>query len=71
MGKAEYRDVHDYLRPLLDHPRLPFPFLDDFVRVLPIVTPAEALHRMVYRAEAGVHPAKGGIEITGFRLSPE
>jgi hypothetical protein len=22
-------------------------------------------------AKAGVHPAKGGIEITGFRLSPE
>jgi len=22
-------------------------------------------------AKAGVHPAKGGIEITGFRLPPE
>jgi len=30
-------------------------------KVPPIVTPAEA----------GVHPAKGGIELTGFRLSPE
>jgi hypothetical protein len=27
--------------------------------------------RIMSGAGAGVHPAKGGIELTGFRLSPE
>jgi hypothetical protein len=34
---------------------------DDLLKVSWSVTPAKA----------GVHPAKSGIEITGFRLSPE
>ena len=33
-------------------------------------TPAEALHRMVYKAEARVRSALGGIEIPGFRRLP-
>jgi hypothetical protein len=35
--------------------------LDGLQKVNWIVTPAKA----------GVHPAKGGIQINGFRLSPE
>jgi hypothetical protein len=31
----------------------------------------EKVFWIVTPAKAGVHPAKGGIEITGFRPSPE